>query len=153
MPFDQQPIGIHKIIAQKNCMGKFAYSTGPPFPSWRTFHFTYQPTNFGSSGFGKPTIARLLLRMYQPQEGTVLLDDTHLRYLNPTWVHGNVGQGMGDVVLEGESITENVALGIEDATEEMIEEACRAALFHEFVRDLSDGTRRYLAEEGWAVLR
>jgi len=61
-------------------------------------------------------IARLLLRMY---EGTVLLDDTHLRYLNPTSVHGNVcgvGQGMGDVVLEGKSIAENVALGVEDAT-------------------------------------
>jgi len=43
-----------------------------------------------------------------------------------------------------------VALGVEDATEEMIKEACRAALFHEFVGELS---RRYLAEEGWAVLR
>ena len=72
----------------------------------------------------------------------MLLDDTHLRYLNPTSVHGNVcgvGQGMGDVVLEGKSIAENVALGVEDATKAMIEEASRAALFNEFVGDLSDG--------------
>jgi ABC-type multidrug transport system fused ATPase/permease subunit len=46
---------------------------------------------------------------------------------------------MGDVVLEGKSISENVALGLEGATEEMAEEACRAALCHKFVRDLSDG--------------
>jgi ATP-binding cassette, subfamily B (MDR/TAP), member 1 len=82
--------------------------------------------------------------MYQPQDGTVLLDDMDLRYLDHTWVRGNVcdvGQGMGDVVLERKTrtILENVAFGVEDATQEMVEEACRAALFHEFVRDLLDG--------------
>ena len=46
---------------------------------------------------------------------------------------------MGDVVLEGKSVLENVMLGMEGVTEEMVEEACRAALFHEFVRDLEGG--------------
>jgi ABC-type multidrug transport system fused ATPase/permease subunit len=52
------------------------------------------------------------------------------------------------VVLEGKSIAENVALGVEDAIEEMIEEASRAALFHEFVRDLSDGYETILGGGG-----
>lgn len=93
--------------------------------------------------------------MYQPQERTVLLDDTELRYLNPSWVRGNicgVGQGMGDVVLEGKSILENVKLGVEGATGEMVEEACRAALFHEFVRDLLEGYETILGGGGAVVL-
>jgi hypothetical protein len=79
--------------------------------------------------------------MYKHRGGIVLLDDIELRYLDPRWVRRNVcevGQGTG-VVLEGESILENITLGVEGAKEEMIEDTCRAALFHEFVRDLSDG--------------
>lgn len=46
---------------------------------------------------------------------------------------------MGDVVLAGKSILENVALRVEGAKEEMVKEVCGAALFHEIVRDLMDG--------------
>jgi ATP-binding cassette subfamily B (MDR/TAP) protein 1 len=107
----------------------------------------------GSSGSGKSTITQFLQGMYQHQggEGTVLLDDTELRYLDPSWVRGNVcgvGQGMGDVVLEGKRILENVKLGVEGATEEMVEEACWAALFHELLRDLLDGYETILGGGG-----
>jgi ABC-type microcin C transport system duplicated ATPase subunit YejF len=61
----------------------------------------------GSSGSGKSTIAQLLLGMYLQRGGTVLLEDTELRYLNPRGDVCGVGQGMGDVVLEGKSILEN----------------------------------------------
>ena len=47
-----------------------------------------------------------------------------------------MGQGMGNVVLEGKRILENVCLGVQDATREMVEEACRAVMFHEFVGGL-----------------
>lgn len=46
---------------------------------------------------------------------------------------------MGDVVLAGKSILENVALRVEGAKEEMVKEVCGAALFHEIVRGLMDG--------------
>jgi hypothetical protein len=42
---------------------------------------------------------------------------------------------MGDVVLEGKKVFWRMLLGVEGVTEEMVEKACRAALFHEFVRD------------------
>ena len=58
--------------------------------------------------------------------------------------------GDGDMVLEGKSILEDVKLGVEGATEEMVEDACRAALFHEFVRDLSDGYETILGGGGAA---
>jgi ATP-binding cassette subfamily B (MDR/TAP) protein 1 len=110
---------------------------GPPSPSSQTS--PYELTFI--VGSGKSTIAQLLLGMYQPQEGTVLLDDTELCYLDPSWVRGNMcraGQGTWDVVLDWKSILENVKLGVEGATEEMVEEVCRTAVFHEFVRDLSE---------------
>jgi ATP-binding cassette subfamily B (MDR/TAP) protein 1 len=163
-PFTSTPTHLRKIIPQKNCTGEFAlssisfsYPTRPSIPVLADISL-YLPAHeltfiVGSSGSGKSTIAQLLLGLYQPQEGTVLLDDTELRYLDPSWVRGNVcgvGQGMGDVVLEGKSILENVALGVEGATEEMVEDACRAALFHEFVRDLSDGYETILGGGGAA---
>jgi ATP-binding cassette subfamily B (MDR/TAP) protein 1 len=156
------PTRIRKIIPQRNCTGdfsfssiSFAYPTRPSIPVLANVSL-YLPAReltfiVGSSGSGKSTVAQLLLGMYQPQGGIILLDDTDLRYFNTTWVRGNVcgvGQGMGDVVLEGKSILENVAMGVEGATKEMVEEACRAALFHEFVRDLSDGYETILGGEG-----
>jgi ABC-type multidrug transport system fused ATPase/permease subunit len=54
---------------------------------------------------------------------------------------------MGSVELEGKSILENIPLGVEGATEEMVEEACWAALFQEFVRDLTDWYETVLWEE------
>jgi ABC-type multidrug transport system fused ATPase/permease subunit len=57
---------------------------------------------------------------------------------------------MGDVVLEGKSILEDVKLGVEGATEEMVKDVCRAALFHEFVRDLSDRYETILGGGGAA---
>ena len=83
----------------------------------------------------------------------MLLDDTESRYLDSSWVRGNmcgVGQGIGDVVLEGKCILENVTLGVEGAMEEMVEDACREALFHELVRDLSDGYETILGGGGAA---
>jgi ATP-binding cassette subfamily B (MDR/TAP) protein 1 len=89
-----------------------------------------------SSGSGKSTIAQLFLWMYLPRGGTVLLEDAELRYPDPRGDVCGVGQGMGDVVLEGKSILENdVGSGGCHGGDEMVEKACRAALFHEFVRD------------------
>jgi ATP-binding cassette subfamily B (MDR/TAP) protein 1 len=157
-PFTSTPIHLRKI-PQKNCTGEFAlssisisYPTRPSIPVLADISL-YLPAHeltfiVGSSGSGKSTIAQLLLGMYQPH------DDMEFQYLDLSWVRGNVcgvGQGMGDVVVEGKSILENVALGVEGVTEEMVEDACRAALFHEFVRDLSDGYETILGGGGVAL--
>jgi len=47
-----------------------------------------------------------------------------------------VGQGIGNVLLEGKSILENLCLGVQDPAREMVEEAWRAAMFYEFVGGL-----------------
>ena len=54
---------------------------------------------------------------------------------------------MGSMELEGKSILKNIPFRVESATEEMVEEACWAALFHEFMRDLMDLYETVLGEE------
>ena len=113
----------------------------------------------GSSGSGKSTIAQLLLRMYQPTEGSVCLDEQDMRYLDETWMRtqiAGVGQqgASGVVILDGKSLFQNVALGYANperqasASQKAVEEACRAALMHEFVRDLPDGYETLLGSGG-----
>lgn len=159
-----------KKITPRKCHGEFAlhnvsfsYPSKPSTPILKniSIYLPAHETTFivGSSGSGKSTIAALLMRMYDPQDGVVMLDDQDVRFLDENWVRGHVGgvsQGFGGVViLEGKSVWENVAVGVygrlgranggkgkglkEEVTDKEVEEACRLAMVHEFVRDLSDG--------------
>jgi ATP-binding cassette, subfamily B (MDR/TAP), member 1 len=155
---------LRKIIPlPKSCHGEFTLSsisfTYPSRPSLPVLSniSLYLPALeltfiVGSSGSGKSTVAQLLLNLYHPRTGTVLLDHSDLRYLDPGWVRENVcgvGQGMGDVVLEGKSILENVCLGVDgDVSRERVEEACRAAMLHEFVGGLEAGYETILGGTG-----
>jgi len=132
----------------------FAYPSRPTVPVLTDVSL-FLPANettfiVGSSGSGKSTVAQLLLRMYEPQEGTISLDEQDVRFLDEEWMRANVAgvgqQGAsGVVILDGKSVFENVAMGLlghsdrEDVTRAEVEDACRAALVHEFVRDLPEG--------------
>jgi ATP-binding cassette subfamily B (MDR/TAP) protein 1 len=155
-----------RILASppKPCTGDFSlshitfnYTTRPSIPVLNDISLSLPAHELtfivGSSGSGKSTIAQLLLGMYRPQSGEIHLDGTPV-HPAPTGVHEHadvcgIGQGIGgDVVLPGKTVWENVAMGDAGATREMVEEACRAALFHEFVRDLEGGYETVLAGEG-----
>ena len=100
----------------------------------------------GSSGSGKSTISQLLLGLYAPQSGTILLDDREMRFLDDTWLRRHVGSVTQTCVLFDMTVAENVAIGVEsdgrrrqDVSREEVERVCTAALMHEFVRDLPEG--------------
>ncbi|CAA7263408.1 unnamed protein product [Cyclocybe aegerita] len=133
----------------------FAYPSRPTIPVLTDVSL-FLPANettfvVGSSGSGKSTIAQLLLRMYEPQQGSVCLDEQDVRFLDEMWVRkhiAGVGQqgASGVVVLDGKSVFENVAAGLagfdgleRQASRQEVEDACQAALMHEFVRDLPMG--------------
>ncbi|KAG6814573.1 hypothetical protein H0H92_000101 [Tricholoma furcatifolium] len=107
----------------------------------------------GASGSGKSTVAALLLRLYTPQFGDVCVDERDVRFLDESWLRTHimgVGQGYGgDVVFEGLTVAENIAVAAAGhTTQKDIEEACRAALLHEFVLGLSDGYETILSADG-----
>ncbi|KAI3622460.1 hypothetical protein WG66_014995 [Moniliophthora roreri] len=98
----------------------------------------------GASGSGKSSLTGLLAGFYQPNNGQILLDDQDLPYLSPVYVTENVGivsQGIPPII-PGESIHFNISIGAahpEMMTRGQIVDACRAALLHDFIRDLPDG--------------
>ncbi|KAK7019425.1 ATP-dependent permease [Paramarasmius palmivorus] len=99
----------------------------------------------GASGSGKSSLAGLLAGYYAPENGQILLDDQDLAYLDESYIREHVGvvsQGVPPI-LPGESIHFNIAIGLpqnqEQVTRAQVVDACRAALLHDFIRDLPDG--------------
>lgn len=87
----------------------------------------------GRIGSGKSTIARLILGLYDPDEGTILADDSDIRQIDPADLRRSIAYIAQDVVLFRGSIRENIAMARPQATEEEILAASKAAGVHEFV--------------------
>jgi ATP-binding cassette subfamily B protein len=102
----------------------------------------------GRTGAGKSTLASLLLRFYDPEEGTVLLDGHDLRDLRLDWLRRQVGLMLQDAILLSGTIAENIGCGRPGATREQIAEAARRAQADEFIRALPDGYETMLGERG-----
>lgn len=102
----------------------------------------------GPSGAGKSTLVNLIPRFYDPDVGTVRVDGTDLRTVDPRSVRRQIGLVPQDPVLFGVSIAENIAASMPDATQEQVERAAALAYAHEFVRQLPDGYGTIAGERG-----
>ncbi|MGH2993548.1 MAG: ABC transporter ATP-binding protein, partial [Solirubrobacterales bacterium] len=102
----------------------------------------------GASGAGKSTLAKLLLRFYDPDSGAIRLDGRDLRDLELHSVRRNIAILLQEQLVLHGTVRENIAFGAEDATEEEIIAAARAAGAHEFVEELPDGYDSVLGERG-----
>ncbi|MBS0168012.1 MAG: ABC transporter ATP-binding protein [Nitrospira sp.] len=102
----------------------------------------------GPSGAGKSTVLNLLLRLYQPSEGTIALDRRNLADYERESLRHNIGVVLQDTLLFRASIAENIAYGIEQAAREQIIEAAREANAHEFIVALPDGYDTVIGERG-----
>ncbi len=114
--------------------------------------FTIEPGErvaiLGKNGSGKSTIVRQITGLYQPTEGSVLVDDTDIRQIKPSDLRANIGVVLQDVCLFSGSIKENIALGLEGVSDDDILEAAKIAGVHEFVGASSGGYDQRLAERG-----
>lgn len=99
----------------------------------------------GESGEGKTTITNLILQLYQPGEGTILINDRSYDELGFDQVRANVAVVFQDPTLFSGTIKENIAYGMPAASDEAIERASRAANAHNFIEKLPKG---YLSEIG-----
>lgn len=81
----------------------------------------------GESGGGKSTIINLMLRFYDPQEGTVSIDGIDIKELDMKWLHASIGVVNQEPCLFATSIAKNIAYAKPDATMEEIQEAARKA--------------------------
>jgi ATP-binding cassette, subfamily B, heavy metal transporter len=102
----------------------------------------------GPTGAGKSTVARLLFRFYDPDEGRVLLDGRDLRDLTQESVRAAMAVVPQDAVLFNDTIGYNIAFGRVDAAPGEVEAAARAAALHDFVAGLPDGYGTLVGERG-----
>ena len=102
----------------------------------------------GSSGAGKSTIVNLILRLYEPQAGSIMIDGIDSAQYNRESLRQNIGIVLQDTVLFGASITENISYGKPDATRDEIERAAALAYAHDFIVALPNGYETILGERG-----
>ena len=99
--------------------------------------FTIEPGEkvgiIGRIGSGKSTVARLLMGLYQPDEGTILMDDTDVRQIDPADLRRNTAYIAQDVFLFSGNVRDNIAASVPSASEASILKAAKAAGVHDFI--------------------
>ena len=105
----------------------------------------------GATGSGKSTVAGLLARLYDPEEGRVLLDGHDLRELRIADVRSAVALVFEETFLFSESVRENIRLGRPDADDPSVERAAALAGAAEFIADLPNGYDTVLGERGFSL--
>ena len=102
----------------------------------------------GATGAGKSTVLSLLLRLYDPQEGAVLVDGIDVREWEPTELRSRIGLVLQDVFLFAGTVRENLALGRPSASEDRLRAAVAAVGADEFLARRAGGLDAAVAERG-----
>ena len=103
----------------------------------------------GETGSGKTTLAYLVARLYEPQQGEVCIDGVNIRDVTLQSLAGTVGLVSQETYLFHSSIRENLRFACPDASDEQIEDAARAAQIHELISSLPEGYDTPVGERGY----
>jgi ATP-binding cassette subfamily B protein len=128
----------------------FSYNGNPPTLTNFSITIPAGETHaiVGSTGAGKSTVIKLLLRFYDPDSGSVRIGGHDIRTLRYSALRKLMGYVSQDVFLFHGTVRENIAYGNPDATPEQIEEAARLAEAHEFIAELPKGYDTVIGERG-----
>ena len=102
----------------------------------------------GTTGVGKSTIANLVNRFYDPQEGKVLIDGVDIKEVTLTSLRDNISMVLQDTFLFNGTVYENIVYGWKDATKEAVFAAARAANAHDFIEQMENGYDTVIGERG-----
>ncbi|HEY8679156.1 MAG TPA: ABC transporter ATP-binding protein [Candidatus Dormibacteraeota bacterium] len=102
----------------------------------------------GPSGAGKTTVANLIARFWDPQQGSVRLGGVDVRDLPLDYLHRTVGLVLQDVFLFNDTVAANIKISDPDADAGRVEAAARAAHAHDFIAELRSGYDTIIGERG-----
>lgn len=130
----------------------FHYPSRPDKAALQDFSLTVEPGQtialVGPSGAGKTTLFQLLLRFYDPSTGSIRIDNTDIRELDPTALRSHIGLVPQDPVIFSANAWDNIRAGRADASDEDVLAAADAAAAREFLEKLPQGLGSFLGEKG-----
>jgi ABC-type multidrug transport system fused ATPase/permease subunit len=130
----------------------FNYPSRPDFTVLKSISFKAEAGQtvalVGSSGSGKTTIASLVLRFYDPIQGSILVDGVETKRINLTELRKQIALVPQDVILFAGSIKDNIAYGKPNASDAEIDEAARKANAYEFIESFPDKFNTLVGERG-----
>ena len=102
----------------------------------------------GESGAGKSTLVDLIPRFYDPSKGKITIDGTDIRNLRSADLRSMMGIVNQEPILFNDTIFNNIAFGVEDATMEQVVEAAKVANAHEFIMEKEEGYQTNIGDRG-----
>ena len=102
----------------------------------------------GQSGSGKSTLVDLIPRYYDASEGSITLDGTDIRNLRVKDLRSLIGNVNQEAILFNDTIFNNIAFGVEDATMEQVIEAAKVANAHDFIMEKEEGYMTNIGDRG-----
>lgn len=102
----------------------------------------------GASGSGKSTMINLIMRLYEVDDGEILIDGTNINDLDAGYFHSQIGVVLQENFLFSGTIYDNIRFSKPDATEEEVIRAAKMANAHDFIIKTPDGYNTYVGEHG-----
>ena len=105
----------------------------------------------GSTGSGKSTLAYLLPRLYELESGSIEIDGVDIKNLRLSELRSNISLAFEESFLFSNTARENISLGLDDASQEEIEDAALIARAHDFIAQLPESYETKVGERGYGL--
>jgi ATP-binding cassette subfamily B protein len=146
---DAQALRVSEGVIRFNQIN-FNYSDAKPI--LENLDLTIEPKQkiglIGSSGAGKTTLVKLLLRFYDVQQGSLEIDGQNIKDVTLESLRQNIAIIPQDITLFNHSVLDNIRYGRMDADDDAVIEAAKKAAAHDFIKDLPDGYNTLVGEGG-----
>lgn len=146
------PLRLAKLTGKIEFRNATFRYPGASEPALQGVSFSIEPGErvalLGRVGSGKSTITRLILGLYPPEDGLVMIDGTDLRQIDPATLRAQMGVAMQDSVLMTGSVRENISLGRPGVDDAELLRAADLSGTHQFMGQIANGYDLKLADRG-----
>ena len=146
------PLQINTVEQLRFDRVNFQYPSRPEQHALQNFTLDISPGEtialVGPSGAGKSTVFQLLLRFYDPQQGTISLGDINIAKTDIQQLRQQMGIVPQETVIFATDVMENIRIGNPEVSDEKILAAAKAAVADQFIRQLPEGYNTFLGERG-----
>lgn len=157
---DEIPVDSENAVEIKNIDGElkltnvsFSYDKNKSLIE--NFNLTVKPGErvaiVGPTGCGKTTLINLLMRFYDIDSGSIILDGNDYDEIKRKSLRENFGMVLQDTWLKSGTIRDNIKMGVPDATDEQVIQAAKKAHAHSFIKRLPDGYDTIIGEDGGSL--